>query len=277
MQENPVCVYDFTCFTELNEHKWMEILDQHCKAWCFQEEKAPTTGNLHFQGRLSLKTKARMGPSLFSKFPQGTNFSITSKENHGNDFYVCKEDTRTRGPWKDTDERIKIPKDIKAIEKLLDWQQSMLDVIKVYNSREINIVIDTKGNNGKSTFTRYCMCYGYGQIIPFVNEFKDMMRMVCDMPISKCYFIDMPRAIKKDKLYQLYSGIEMVKTGYAYDDRYKFKQILFDPPNIVVFTNHIPDLNMLSKDRWCLWAINQHKMLVRLDLKDLDSLEGSSA
>jgi hypothetical protein len=67
--------------------------------------------------------------------------------------------------------------------------------------------------------------------------------------------IDMPRAIKKDKLNGFYSAIESLKDGYAFDDRYKFVEKIFDSPCIWVFTNTYPDTDLLSEDRWKFWHV----------------------
>lgn len=258
MSESACCVWDFTCFQTETREDLTKNLRKECKQWCFQLEKAPTTGALHFQGRFSLKVKKRL-TGVTKLFPN-CHLSVTSTANRDNTFYVMKEDTRVEGPWSDKDEVIYVPRDIRAITNLLPWQEELLYIIKIYEPRKINIIYDPDGNSGKTTFTRYCMVNGFGQILPFCNDFKDIMRMVMDMPESKCYFMDMPRAIKKEKLYQLYSGIETVKNGYAYDDRYHFKQKLFDPPNIVVFTNVMPELDLLSQDRWVIWKITNQRL-----------------
>jgi len=87
--------------------------------------------------------------------------------------------------------------------------------------------------------------------------------MVMCMPKLGAYFIDLPRAIRKDKLSGLFSGIETIKGGFAYDPRYEFKSEDFDSPYICVFSNIVPDLSMLSLDRWNIWTINDKHELVK--------------
>jgi len=71
----------------------------------------------------------------------------------------------------------------------------------------------------------------------------------------------MPRAIDKTRLYGMYSAIEQVKKGKLFDIRYNYKAWWIDSPQIWVFTNHLPDLNLLSGDRWRIWVINDDKIL----------------
>ena len=97
--------------------------------------------------------------------------------------------------------------------------------------------------------------YNLGKMIPFCNDYKDIIRMCYDIGVYKSYLIDLPRAVSKERLHNMYAAIETIKGGYAFDDRYKFQDRYFDCPNIFVFTNFLPDEEFLSKDRWRYWAI----------------------
>src|SRR5690606_24730073 len=79
-----------------------------------------------------------------------------------------------------------------------------------------------------------------------------------------------PKAIKKDQLCQFYAGIEEVKNGYAFDDRYKFREKWFDCPSIWIFTNKLPNLAMLSADRWKIWRVVDNKLIKYSDKEDDD-------
>lgn len=250
-QTSPCCVYDFTCFSILDESKLRNILNDTCKKWKFQEEKCPTTGKLHMQGRFSLKLKSRITSIPFSI----GNYSVTSNANRDNFYYMEKGKTYTRGPWSDSDPVIYIPRQIREIEKLYAWQQTILDKMKIWDKRTINCVYNKTGNIGKSILVGWIRAYQLGRCLPPVNDFKDMLRMVCDLPTATSYLIDMPKAIKKDKLGGFYAAIETIKDGYAYDDRYSFKEKVFDSPSIWIFTNTLPDLTLLSEDRWRIWHV----------------------
>jgi len=176
-------------------------------------------------------------------------------------FYVTKDDTRVRGPWADTDVVVYIPRQIREITELYPWQEQVIKMSKKWDTRRIHCIIDSVGNNGKSTLVGYMRAHNLGRKLPFSNDYRDIMRMVMDMPNSNCYIIDMPRAINKEKLYQLWSAIEEIKGGYAYDDRYSFREKTFDCPQIFVFMNTPPDETLLSRDRWKKWYIDEEHSL----------------
>lgn len=255
--DNPVTRFDFTCKEELfTEIELQKLLHKHCKKWCFQLEEGKT-GYRHYQGRISLKMKKRL-KQLPNIIGTGIRYSITSNANRNNDFYVLKDETRLKGPWKDEEyQDVYIPRQIREISKLWPWQQEVIDTINDWDTRSINVIYDNEGNKGKSILKTYIRCHRLGRVIPFCNNYKDILRMVCDMPTSKMYLIDMPRAVDKEKLGSLYSAIETIKDGYAYDDRYKFTEKMFDCPIIWIFTNVLPDCEYFTNDRWKFYTINK--------------------
>jgi len=261
VSDNACCVYDFTLFDKINVGDIREHLKKHCKKYCFQLERGEETEKEHFQGRFSLKIKKRKteAVNLFKDLWKKFHLSITSKENKGNNFYVTKEDTRLEGPFSDEND-VYIPRDIRSIKELRPWQKSLIDMLRTYNERIVDVVFDKGGNIGKSTLTRYMMLFDDAELLPFCNDYKDIMRMAFDVGPKKTYLIDMPRAINKEKLYQFFSGIETLKSGYCYDDRYKFTRRLFDRPRICIFTNVEPDQTLLSKDMWKIWTVIDNQL-----------------
>jgi len=66
-------------------------------------------------------------------------------------------------------------------------------------------------------------------------------------------------------MHQLWSAIETIKGGYAYDDRYSFKEKFFDPPRVIVYTNELNSetKSLLTPDRWRVWETDS-KMELKL-------------
>jgi hypothetical protein len=227
------------------------------KKYCFQLEEGDS-GYLHWQGRLSL-IKKRHPESAHKVFPEGTapNYlePTISSEHEKTAFYVMKVDTRKDGPFMDTDEEIYIPRQVREMGDLRPFQKTISGNTE-WDTRTINLVYNEKGNLGKTRLVQYMRAYKLGRALPPVNDTKDLLRIVYDLPTSRIYLFDMPRSLNKEKLFQFYAAVETIKDGYAYDDRYTFKEKSFDSPNIWIFTNSLPDLNMLSRDRWKIWTID---------------------
>ena len=106
------------------------------------------------------------------------------------------------------------------------------------------------------------------------------MQMTQCIGAKPCYIIDMPRAMKKDHLWELYAGIECIKNGYSYDKRYSFKSEYFDRPQIIVFTNTFPEVSAMSADRWKVYRLvvpNGDKELTRLSLIPTEKIHSCHA
>lgn len=260
----PCAVYDFRYSKdEKTPTDIISLLKGIAKKYVFQLEKGDS-GYLHYQGRLSLIKKRRKNEALKLFVTPPLFFEPTCNPEYckGTAFYQMKTDTRVEGPFQDTDEVIYIPRQIREISCLRPFQQRIVDMAGVWDTRTINLVFCPEGNKGKSILVGYCRAYKIARALPPVNDSRDLMRMVCDLPTSRCYLFDMPRAQNKDRLYQFYSAVETIKDGYAWDDRYSFKEKIFDSPNIYIFTNTLPNLNMLSLDRWKIWSIDENYELV---------------
>lgn len=279
---NACCTYDFTMFDTDNVtvHDLRATLKDISKNYAFQLEKGEQTGILHYQGRMSLKIKKRLHELkaiLDDKGWTKYHLSVTSAPNRGNNFYVTKDETRVSGPYTDeNDTNVYIPRHIRKIKTLYQWQELLKSYLKTDDDRLIDVLYDPSGNKGKSTLIQILMLDGTAELLPFVNDYKDLMRMAYDVGPKQLYLIDMPRAMSKDKLLQFYSAVETLKSGYCYDDRYKFQKRLFDRPRICIFTNTIPDTSLLSPDMWKMWTINSKLELVDFDLTN-DSLPTTSA
>jgi len=256
------CVWDFTIKKEGNDQEDIKnILVTHCKKWAFQLEKG-STGYEHFQGRINLKCKKRKNALVKLLNNKDFHISLTSSANKNNNFYVMKTDTQIDGPWTNEDTTKVMTRQLKGIKKLKPFQKSIIEMSQIPDDRRIDVIINHKGNLGKTLLAEYMEYHDYGSLIPFCNDYKDILRMVYCMPNSKSYMIDMPRCSKKDKLFQMFGAVETIKQGYTYDDRYSFKKRWFDRPRIFIFTNDPPDQSFLSRDMWKFWTINDKNELV---------------
>lgn len=145
--------------------------------------------------------------------------------------------------------------------ELYPWQKQVLHDCSIPDSKTINLIYDPNGNSGKSIFCEYMEYKDLACEIEPVNGLRGLMAQVMDQGVWPAYIVDLPRAMKKDKLGGFYSGIETLKNGVAYDRRYKFRQVRFDRPVIWVFTDILPAFDLLSTDRWRVWKMQEDMSL----------------
>jgi len=235
---------------------------QHCKSWAFQVEVAPTTLGLHMQCRFSLNSKMRLNgakailpESLMSK----AHLSPTSRDNSSNVHYVVKKDSRFYGPFSDKDRSM--PRQLRPFQnQLLPWQASVRSLLLHFDPRVIHVVV-TEGNIGKTSLVGLMLVKGEAAYVPLMSSYKDLMRAVMSQDHADAYLVDIPRALPVGN--ELYAASETLKSGYAFDDRYSFKWRLCDSPGICFFTNHEPNHDFLSEDRWIIWNVIDNRLVLK--------------
>lgn len=267
---SPNAVWDITFSWETNDkQKWIEFFTGYAKKWAFQKEESGT-GYVHGQCRMSLTSKkefSALKELMDANDLNGYHMSPTSKTTamSGDLFYVIKKDTRVDGPWSDKDEvKEKVmTKQLEKIKVLYPWQNSIVEYLKAWEDRKILCIVQPAGDVGKSGFAEYLEYHDLAEEMPPMNDMQDIMAAVMSIKNKKAFVIDMPKAMKKDRLGPFFAGLECLKNGMAYDKRYAFKKMRFDRPHIIVFTNSMPDTDLLSVDRW------DFRQIVDLELKGL--------
>lgn len=282
--DNAIHVWDFTLKKEAIQMEELKLmLDDKCKRWVFQLERGES-GYEHYQGRFSLKVKTRR----VMWGPKEMYISITHCAD--DDFYVTKEETRIDGPWRNDDGTpVRIPRHLRGLQPV-GWQKDMVSRIEAdkassTGSRRINVVYDPKGCSGKSTVSMLMElqqgCIG----LPPINDAKELMQVICCVLLSRdpknrnppAVFLDLPRALEKERMYGIYNAIEQIKNGKAFDTRNKYKCVFFDNPAVWMFMNEMPDLTKLSADRWVVWEIKGKGLtseLTQIYGEDPDDLDG---
>lgn len=266
-----VAGFDITIYENHNEWKLdsaclIRELKQWAKKWAFQLEKCPTTDRLHFQVRLSLIKPKRL-TEIMSQCTIKGNWSITSEATHkGCNFnYVMKADSRVEGPWIDTEYEDPPPltRQLVAFQERekYPWQVQIEQWCGELDDRSIKLIYDDIGNSGKSIMSEYLEYHRKAFEIPPLKDMEDIMQFCMSFKAQTVYLIDMPRAMKKDKLAGFYSGLESLKNGYVYDKRYAAKRRRFDRPQVIVFTNKMPEWSFMSKDRWQPWVMQKDHSL----------------
>lgn len=233
-------------------------LELKCSRWTFQLERGDESGKLHFQGKLSLKA-AR------TNVDAGKLLGVSVRAVHNDEateFYVTKSATSEGGPWTDKDmKKGKEPWDLAVIKEWYPWQKSVFESLEKLDDRVINVLFDETGGRGKSKVYKKAVWEDWAGLIPAIGDAKDIIQAVCSMGAKKAYIIDLPRSGESEThMRSIYKAIECIKNGVVMDFRYQFKQLIFGSPVIWIFTNQMPEMRMLSADRWRIWNIREGRL-----------------
>lgn len=292
-----VFTYDFTYFGQKDQdtgqldfpekEEFVTMIQPLFKKWVFQKEACPTTGTVHYQGRGTLYKRKRHPElcNLLNTTPlRGMDVSESSNNSKQDEiFYALKYDTKIDGPWDDKTwvKPTYIPRQYRdKMERLYPWQNYVLESRSTFEDRQINLVYDPSGNNGKSTVAALGdLMYGALDLPP-VGDHKELLQVVCDVLMAKqerkpgLVFVDLPRGLTMDprKFGPFMVAIEQIKKGKVADLRFHYKEWWFDSPQVWVFANHLPNLKLMSQDRWVFWTIDQFKNLRKLTRDELQNL-----
>ena len=284
------CVtWDFTSWcsvTGQDPHVFYKKLQGYFKSCEWSLEKAPSTGALHWQGRGNLYKKLRPGTESaeIAKELGLSYFKPTSLDNKTNANYQEKVFSHVAGPWS-----FKKPPPLKTSD--VDYIERSQDQLPFYGElreyltgavdpREILWVYDHLGKSFKSAVQAKLAFDGLLEILPFVENHKDLLQFAYGFSHQKAYCVNIARgcAPKDDRerkdFASFIAGLESLKDGFVYDIRNFPKKEMMERPHVVVFANCRPMLDSATRDRWRIVCINEQMQFENITasvLQDHDS------
>lgn len=283
------------CFTLNNYTEADEIALQQSMLYSYLiygHEVAPTTGTKHLQGYIQMCRRSRMSAvkKLFMNNSVHLEPAIGNVDQNikycskGSDVITMGEPTR-RGQRTDIvnlydqviscskwDDVLKLDQakrylnyvqqvyNSKPPEKLpakpwYPWQLAILDIIKGEpDDRSIYWVHDMKGGKGK-TFLAKFIATNYSAF--YSRPATNSSDLFCAYKNEKIVLLDVPRAIRSDKIN--YDALEALKDGAIFSSKYHSTSKLTSSVHVIVFSNHPPDLSMLSTDRLFIMDLAEDK------------------
>lgn len=244
-----------------NKFKLMKWCRRTGDKFIFQAED--TTNNPHYQGYIHTVQKTRSKQLASHANDELKGIEVRPASTNGQDAlrsYCMKDETRVAGPW--ADKRIYMGADLWSEEKFPDWQKTLLKILrKEPGDRKMQWIYDPVGNNGKTKFCKW-LCYKMDAVGLSYGHSTDVLNLVSKFQGKYIYCWNLTRA-KPANLSELdlYSAMESVKDGFFINLKYETAQVLMDCPHVVVFANHIPRFEHISKDRWDLYEIQNSKLV----------------
>lgn len=240
----------YWCFTDYQYDlaKWQATLSKYDIQYIIGEETCPTTNRKHLQGYIEAKKIIRPNET-FKELP-GVHWEKRRGTREHNITYCSKENNFI------TNFKIKKKTKIIKMEELIlnDWMREITSFIETNeNPRLIYWIVDIEGGKGKTRFCRY-LFENYSNVVYFTGgKANDITSQLLEIEYDPelCLF-DLPR---NNEGYISYNAIEQIKNGMINSSKYKGGTKIFNPPQLLVFSNFEPDKTNLSKDRWIIKEI----------------------
>ena len=165
--------------------------------------------------------------------------SSDDKEYRGEDIEIL-ENVSKRKKWQ------------RYLLKNILFKDNDLDNIAESDGRTLYWIQDPFGFSGKSVFTKW-LCANNTDIIKFTfGSMQQLKGGIITAGPRKVYIIDIPRTkAADDSLDSLISVSEDLLCGHVVSIIYgKYKQLFFNPPIVIFFTNIPCPVKKMSADRW---------------------------
>lgn len=272
-QPPPLTEYKFQCKNWImtwNNYpeNWKEQVSKlipMCDNWSFFPEKGES-GTPHIQGAFMLKSKKRQG--TIYKIIGSVFFLDKMKGSWEQQCYTQKEggDGLTNRLIEKEEIYIEEPS-----EDLLQIAVLMENYEFPKGDRKINVIVDYKGNIGKTEFCRWAV-NKFDRCIITGGKSGDMKNQIVDFNkknkcLPKYILFDVPRS---NLNFLSYQGIEEVKNMLFYSGKYEGGMICGNKPFICLFLNEYPKIEKMSKDRWNIIVIDPENK-PKVSYLDLDS------
>lgn len=231
--------------------KWKYIIGEEIGLKC----ETPHL-QIYFESRSPIKFSyiKKLFPKAHIEKARGTikqNVEYCSKENN----YTTNIDLSPKQTFNDKLKQKIMNKKYKNV-KWYKWQQDILNLIKTEpDDRTIHWYYETKGNVGKSFLAKF-IAMNYNTIIAEGKKndiFNQVKGMLDDEKEPKIIILDICR---HNEEFTNYGVLESLKNGMMYSGKYEGGQCIFDDVHVIVFSNHLPQEDKMSKDRWHIVEIN---------------------
>ena len=249
-----------------------ESLNEICQNGVFGLETAPTTGRLHYQGRLVVRgtriSKKLLLEKLSEYYPV-KGWTVNPEWSSDASIEYCKKDGIYRYLGEDQP-YMKADLDF----QLYPWQKDMIDIAnRPFDKKTARLVwylYDLSGGIGKSSFTKWLVCKETS-----LNAYKLPAGGAKQLAGCICQRINVYKKVPKLVIYDktrttdsdlnenaIWHVIEDIKVGLVSNPMHgKGEVATMLPPSVFVFANTEPIGKYLSFDRWAIIGVNKNKEL----------------
>lgn len=228
---------------------------------CIGEEKCPTTGTPHLQGwiRLLRKNIAR----TYLHLPKEIHWETMRKNatERQNTVYCTKEWTNVLH-WGIPE---LVPKFTRVLrEPWAPWMKELYAILSRpleqndWDFRAIHWIWEPVGKKAKTIFMQ-AMYHLLDDVVMIEGKRSDVLHHILQYiekkgRAPKVVFVNVPRSHQQ---FISYAAIEAAKDMFFMSSKYETGMVSEARPHVLCFSNDIPDMSKMSKDRWAIGEITE--------------------
>ena len=141
--------------------------------------------------------------------------------------YMAKCATRVAGPWSEKEPPKQKTSDVLYVEKHLAQLPFVADLVSWLQGRicprTIRWVCDELGNSRKSGALAYLEYHGLVEVLPFVDNHKDLLQFAHGFSQKRAYAVNIARgcapkeSAARKEFASFIAGLESLKDGFVFD------------------------------------------------------------
>jgi len=143
------------------------------------------------------------------------------------------------------------------------WQKTILALAAAKpkkGERRVIVVVDKNGGAGKTSLTKWMQFHLEATVLGWGAD-RDLQYLAATATKKHLYVFDLARSKPKAVGEQdAFAAMEAIKNGSVMKSKWETANVMFPTPIVICFMNYMPDLTLLSKDRWCIFTLNDGKM-----------------
>lgn len=247
--------WDFTAFgSEGSDLVNLLQDDPRVLEFAIQEEVCPRTKKDHLQGKIRCPQKIRPIESFKTQTVHWSKSGCKSFKNKKGEIYCLKTITRKNHglQWV---KGLARPLEIIWEDELRPWQLKIYHSVCAWPTRDDRTIYwywESEGNVGKTFLCKFMMQHMNGEVMVLSGKASDCFYALKEyyelhMGGPKVLIFDIPRSQKE---YVSWKAIEKIKDGIFFSGKFKGGVVMMNTPHIICFANSLPDVSVLSADRW---------------------------
>jgi len=153
----------------------------------------------------------------------------------------------------------------KPLETLRPWQDQLFSILSnCMSNRRIYWVYDKRGGSGKTAFQKHMLASKEGvMLLPGASTSSNINEAVRGFldENARIEYMMINLARGTECYSSIYQTLEQVKDQMLFCPKYKSKVIYLEvSPVICVFANNLPEVEKLTKDRWCIYELHDGEL-----------------
>jgi hypothetical protein len=151
------------------------------------------------------------------------------------------------------------------------WQQNVTEWCALVGNFPIKMVYDPNQFVNYAKIAAIINSLAHAKLavnLPCNSGFKNVMQCAYHAGSANAFTVIMPRVTRANDCSGFYCAMESLSDGVAYDTNFEKRRM--NRPQIIVFSNTLPNFTLLPERKWEIWEMTSDKTLSRVESNQIE-------